>query len=433
MDRRTFLALLGVPAVAALAASCGDDPSTGDDGDGGPTDGGRPEGNGVDVRSDLERVVADPALATDATLAVADIGHDLYRSLAIERPTGNLVTSPVSVAVALSMVAAGAAGVTRDELLRALADTDPTVLHRSMNAMTAALDARNTDDLTLRLANSVWGQAGRSFGEPFLDLLATEYGAGLGTVDYVDDTEGAREPINAWVAERTEDRIPELIAEGVLTPDSRLTLVNAVYLRAPWQLPFAESNTQDRPFTLDTGETVDHPRMRRTGTFPFAAGDGWVSVELPFGDGSLSMVVLLPEPGFLEYYQQTFLVSEATDYSTPTYVAVELPRFDAGSVIGLGSALQSLGVVTPFTTGADFSPMSTEEDLFLSAVVHAANITVDERGAEAAAATAAVMEATSAPVDDPIEVVVDRPFLFAIRDVPTGTLLFLGRITDPRG
>jgi serine protease inhibitor len=416
MDRRTFLALLGMPAFVALLDACG-----GDD----------PEEAEM-VRSSLTRVAADPALTVDGAAVANGLGHDLYRWLAYLQPEGNLVCSPVSIAVALAMASAGAVGATEAELLTALHSTDPASLHRSMNALTAALDSRSGDDVTLSLANSIWGQDGFAFQQPFLDVLAAEYAAGMQTVDYTGDTEGARRTINTWVEERTNDRIPELIAQGVLTAETRLTLVNAVYLKAPWARPFVEGATEDRPFTMRSGEVVDLPTMALTATLPYSSGDGWVAVELPFAGEQLAMVVLLPEAGY-DDYEQNFVVSESIDYFSPTLVTLRLPRFDVGAALSLRSTLEQMGVGTPFSDAADFSAISTDEPLQIAEVAHQANITVDEHGAEAAAATAVVMRVTSAPMDDPIEIVVDRRFIFVVRDRATGTVLFLGRVDDPRG
>lgn len=422
MDRRTFIALLGLPALAALTNACGsDDPEEADVSD-----------SDV-IRSNLPRNAADPALAVDGAAFVNGLGHDVFRLLAIQQPTANLVTSPVSIALALAMTTAGAAGVTRDELLAALGVSDPVALHRSANSLAATLDSRASADVTLALAHSIWGQQGTAFEQPFLDVLASEYGAGLNTVDFVDDRDGARASINAWVDEATRDRIPELIADGVLTDETRLVLVNAVYLKAPWLLPFIEGATEDRPFTTASGETIDLPTMVLSESVPYSTGDGWVAVELPFLGDALAMVILLPEPGYLDEFQQNFLITESVDYFRPTLVTLRLPRFDVGAALSLRDSLQQLGLATAFSDDADFSAMSTGEPLSIDDVVHQANITVDEHGTEAAAATAVMMRATSAPIADPIEMVVDRPFLFAIRDRATGTMLFLGRVTDPRG
>lgn len=420
MDRRTFLALLALPAVASVLPACGDD----DDPGNGPPGA---------ARSDVPRTAADPAAAAPAATAVNAFGTELYRRLAGAQPTGNIVCSPTSIALALTMASAGARGTTLEEMQATLEISDPATIHRAMNALDAELDRRNGKDVTLAVANSIWGQEGFAFETPFLDLLAAEYGAGLELVDYIDDTDGAREAINDWVDDRTEGRIPQLLDEGVLTPDSRLTLVNAIYMKATWIDRFSEDATVDRPFTTADAEVIDVPTMALTGTLAYSNGDGWQAVELPYEGNELAMVILLPEEGYLAEYQQHFVLSESVDYFEHREVALRLPRFDIRAALSLGDHLAAMGMELAFSPEADFSGITTETALSISAVIHQANITVDEEGTEAAAATAVVIGATSAPIETEIvEMFVDRPFLFVVRDRDTGVILFLGRVGDPR-
>ena len=171
--------------------------------------------------------------------------------------------------------------------------------------------------------------------------------------------------------------------------------------------------------------------MRQSATLGHATGDGWQAVELPYANSSLALLIFLPEPGFLPLFEEIFLVTDATQYLAPQQVQLQLPRFDIESKVSLAEQLAAQGMPTAFTDAADFSGMTTEQALQISAVVHQANITVDEEGTEAAAATAVVMVPTSAPVDEPIEMIVDRPFVFALRDTATGAVLFMGRVGDP--
>lgn len=432
MDRRRFLTLSSLPLVAQLAAACGDDTPE--------------QASGTDresLRSDVERITVDRD-PTAAAAAINDFGADLYRALADRTGADNLVISPVSISLALTMTAAGARGTTLDELaagLRIGSSADVASIHRSMNALDAHLESLNgsvdnteeggsgTSVVELSIVNSLWGQAGLTFGSSFLDLLAAEYGAGLELVDYRTAPETARTAINDWVDEATQQRIPELLAEGTITTDTRLTLVNAVHLRANWAERFDESLTTDEAFAAPTGE-IRVPMMHHLHEYGYAEGDGWVAVDVPYVFDGLSLLVAAgsaPDLAALDALE----LDEIVTGLAPRRVDLGLPRFDIGSSLSLATVLRDLGIDLAFTPSADFSGMTTDEQLMISDVVHEANITTDEDGSEAAAATAVVMVGTSAPIDEPVIVVFDRPFRFWLRDRLTGTAVFVGRVTDP--
>ena len=384
-------------------------------------------------RSDFARTIRNPSLAASAVDSVNGFGTALYRVIAAERPGQNVVMSPAGITIALAMTTAGAGSTTLDEMLSTLGIDDAAAIHPSMNALSAVLDARSHDDVTVSIANSLWGHNDLTFQPAFLEVLAREYGAAMNTVDYVSDTEGARVAINGWVSDSTEERIPELIDEGVLFSDTRLTLVNAVYLNAPWLAPFDPEATVDGPFTLPDSSVVDVPMMTATTPMMFATGDGWRAVELPYAGRELAMLIFVPEDGFFDQFEEIFLVTDATQYLEAREVTLSLPRFGIESNVALGDVLVAMGMVQAFTDSADFSAMTVDEELHIAAVVHQANITVDEVGTEAAAATAVMMQATSAPAPlEPVTLAVDHPFVFILRDRATGAILFLGRVADPR-
>ncbi len=445
MDRRTFLALASTPAVVPLIQACGGEDVSGPTTTVPGTTGSGPSAPG-EARSLVARQPADPALAAQAAAAVNAFGADLYARLAGDG-SENLVCSPASIVLALAMTRAGALGATATELDAVLhaaeLGADPAALHPGMNALTAELEARSGtfeamgDPVTVELsiANSLWGQDGLAWGEAFLDLLGAQYGAGMRLVDYVSDPEGARGAINDWVADETKDRIPELLGQGTITPASRLTLVNAVYMKAPWLEPFAEGSTAPGPFTTAAGETVEVPTMRASRMLAHAAGDGWQAVDLPYAGGALSMLVVVPDAGELAAVEALLadgLLDDAVRGLAGRQVNLGLPRFDLETKVELSTVLAALGMPSAFDpSSADFSAMTTDEELFIGVVIHQANITVDEQGTEAAAATAVGMRATSAPMDPPVELTIDRPFLYAVRDTVTGAVLFLGRVSDP--
>ncbi|MFC7594165.1 serpin family protein [Terrabacter sp. GCM10028922] len=289
--------------------------------------------------------------------------------------------------------------------------------------------------MALEGANQLYGQQGVAWERDFLDLLAREYGAGLRTVDYQDAPEKARAVINAWVADRTHDRIPELIPAGVLDTLTRLVLVDALYLKAPWEHPFEKSSTSSMPFHRSDGSTIKVDTMQQ----PLLAtamtrGKGWRAAQLPYAGRSVAMTLVLPDPGRLRQVEQQVTsggLAEVPAVGRDVILDVRLPRWTFRSQSALNDALQQLGMRTAFDPeAADFRPMTEEDlDLYVSAVLHEGFVAVDEDGTEAAAATAVVISSTSAPVTEPFHV--DRPFLFLVHDLKHGTPLFLGRVDDP--
>jgi serpin B len=417
LRRRTFLALLGAPVIAALLEACGDDVSAADIGA---------------ARSGASRVAATATDAAAAATALNRFGISLYRQLAAADATSNIVMSPASIAIALTMTAAGARGTTLDEMIATLHIDDPTAIHRSMNALTAHLDSLSHDDVQVSIANSLWGQIDLTFDAAFLDVLAAEYGAGLQLVDYRRDPEPARLAINQWVSDQTRERIPTLIPKDVLAADTRLVLVNAIHLRADWAQQFDPGLTVDAAFTTAAGDVVDVPAMSQTAQLAYATGDGWRAVELPYADSSLAMLIFVPEDGFLHLFEEIFLITDATRYLAPHRVRLQMPRFDTASSFSLADQLSALGMPTAFGDRADFSGITTDTALRIAAVVHQAIITVTEDGTEAAAATAIAVGAGSPPTDETIDLIIDRPFVFVLRDTASGAVLFLGRVADPR-
>ncbi len=386
----------------------------------------------------VPRASVSPADATAAAASIDAFGWDLLRALA---RGDNTVVSPASIAIALAMAQAGAGGETASQM--------NAVLHGAgsgsgagINALDQALAARNgtfTDagshDLTvaLRVANAPFAQAGMTPEPSYLDALASRFGAGLRLVDYRRDPEAARKLINAWVESQTEGRIPRLLAPGILDTLTRLTLVNAIYLKAPWQVPFDAELTKPAPFTRADGSTVDVPTMAGgLQQLRYAEGSGWKAVELPYAGGSLAMTIVVPDDlaAFVQHLDG-MQFGQITGALAEREVELWLPRFAIRAETDLARTLATLGMPLAFDPQlADFSGITAEERLYISAVVHQANISVDEKGTEAAAATAVAMAATAMPADS-VTLRVDRPFLFAVRDLPTGAILFLGQVTDP--
>lgn len=390
------------------------------------------------ARAEVARASVAPADATSAAGAVNAFGFDLLRAM---KPGGDTVVSPASIALALAMARAGAAGTTAsqmDEVLHdAASDAHPTWL----NALEAALasrtgtfkDANGKDQpVTLRIANTTFGQRDMALRPAFLQALGQRFGAGVRLVDFKAATEAARQAINGWVSDQTEQRIKELLAPGLLDPLTRLVLVNAIYLKAAWLNPFGADLTKPAPFTHPDGTATDVPTMHLVAELPYAEGAGWRAVELPYVGNALAMTVIVPDD-FAAFTAkldaETFdqIVAQLTERE----VTLAFPKFGSETKVDLATLLAAMGMPDAFDAGrADFSGITADEQLYISAVVHQANIDVDEKGTEAAAATAVVMRASAAP-GAPVILNVDHPFVFALRDVTTGAIVFLGQVTTP--
>lgn len=355
------------------------------------------------------------ALAADAENAFA---HDLFARLAGRE--GNLVCSPMSVRLALAMVYGGARGPTATEMAKVLRCDDG--IHAEFARLAKGYDGR---DGAPALADAAWVQAGAALLPAYLDLMMKHYGATPLSVDFAA-AGAASERINAWAADRTRGRIKDLVNPSMFDANTTLVLTNALHFKAAWQEPFRARATSEQPFALASGEKVPVPLMAQTEHFAYAERDGVQAVELPYAGGRFSMVVVLPRVGAPDAVPEGLLTALEGES-----VSVCLPRFRIEAGFRLEDTLAAMGMGSAFGRDADFSGMNGRKDLFLSAVAHKAFVAVDEEGTEAAAATAAVQERKGRP-GKPVVFRADRPFLFLIRDRETGSILFLGRVSDPR-
>jgi serpin B len=390
---------------------------------------------GAELRSDKARLSPN---ASDADLAELAAGNsafatDLYQALR-RQTSGNLFYSPYSISSALAMTYAGARGETERQMAATLHYTLPQArLHPAFNALDASLTSQGKEDtFQLHIANALWGQKGFAFLPAFLDTLAENYGAGLRAVDFVNAVVAARQTINAWVSEQTQDKIKDLIKPGALDSSVRLVLTNAIYFKGKWAAPFEKSSTHDGPFTLPDGGTVSVPMMNQTSSFKYAEGEGYQAIELPYRDSDAAMLIVLPQTGRFDDIEAAFsseLVAGITGQLAPRSVRLTMPKFTYESEFQLADVLAQMGMPAAFDD-ADFTGMTGQRDLFISQVVHKAFVAVDEEGTEAAAATAVIMRA--AAILEGVEMKVDRPFLFLIRDTRTGSILFVGRVLNPK-
>jgi serpin B len=385
------------------------------------------------AESNAERVASPDVAPTDVDRLVAEnsaFAFDLYQALRDE--DGNLFFSPYSISTALAMTYAGARGETERQMAETLHFGLPQEgLHPAFNALDQALVEPEQDAFTLHIANALWGQIGYSFLDPFLDVLAKNYGAGLRLLDFATEQEESRLAINDWISEQTEERIKDLIPPGGITPTTALVLANAIYFDADWLNQFDSAKTRDGAFHTLEGDSITVPMMalKAPATLPYSQGDGYQAVELPYQGDRMSMLVLVPDAGQFEAVEANldaaFINTVLTDLE-PRQTVLQMPKFSYESDLSLAQTLAKMGMPAAFGS-ADFSGMDGTQNLYIDDVFHKAFIAVDEAGTEAAAATGVAIGITSLPISE-IELTIDRPFVYVIRDDDTGSILFLGRV-----
>lgn len=359
-----------------------------------------------------------------------------YRLLA--DGAGDLVFSPFSIHAALAMTACGARGATLAQVRSALHLPDDDRLGDAGDLVRYYGSGDRPYDLAV--ASALWGQEGVAWQPDFLALLADRFSAGFREADFANDPDGGRQSVNAWVSERTSNRIPSLLAPGTITPLTRIVLANAIFFKGRWAGEFDPARTTMEPFHRADSRVVTVPLMHRKGRERHLAGEGFQLLTLPYIGGDLEMAILLPSSADGLPALETRLTPEAlgewTRTAEPVEVDIRLPRFriEATSGTNMNGTLRTLGITDIFDPGAcDLSGMTTTEKLVVSAVIHQAFVEVNEEGTEAAAATAVVGNAPGPPPPKPVEFRADRPFLFMIRDAAHGTILFMGRLASGGG
>jgi serpin B len=363
---------------------------------------------------------------------------DLYQELKGAR--GNLFFSPYSISTALAMTYAGARGQTEIEMADVLRFTlDQQPLHSAFSQLQSELNAiRNKGSIELSVANSLWAQEGYSFLDSFFDLNRTTYGAGLHFVDYKRDTETARITINAWVEDKTHQKIKEIIKPGMINSGTQLVLCNAIYFLGDWLYQFDKRRTRDADFHVSRDTTIKVPMMQQLSKFKFKDFGSFSAIEFPYEGNDLSMVIFLPQnidglAGLereLTYDNVKNWINKLST-SDDNEVLVKLPKFTTTQELELKDYLVTMGMTHVFSRLADFSGMTGKRDLFIDEVIHKAFVDVNEKGTEAAAATVVGVKTVSIKSKGPLLFQADHPFVFLIRDNITGSILFIGRIIDP--
>ncbi len=381
------------------------------------------------------------AVLSDAAYRVAGSNNrfalDIYKSLSHSSDAAeNLLVSPFSISTALAMTYAGARGETATQMANVLHffDQPSESLHPAYGELLGDLKG-SREGYQLNVANRLFGQASYAFKNEFLDLVAKDYSAPLEELDFYADAEVARVHINDWVEGETNQRIKNLLPQGSVTQDTRLVLTNAIHFDGQWKHKFLEEATRDVSFFRADGAQETVSMMFQQESFNYAELDGFQMLEMPYAGDDLSMVVMLPEDvdglSGLEHSLTPAMLDESLAALRQREVRVSLPKFTFDDSFTLSSALAELGMGNAFGSQADFTGIA-DAGLSISDVLHKTFIDVNEEGTEAAAATGVIIGVTSVVWNPPpVEFRADRPFLFALRDTHSGSLLFLGRVTEP--
>lgn len=393
---------------------------------------------GTELKSPLSRDRSPQVTADELDQLVmrnTQFAFDFYREV-IKKGDENIFFSPYSISLALAMSYAGARGKTEPEIARTLHFLRQEECHRAFNALDLLVDSADggAEQFILNTVNSIWAHNDYALLASYLDVLALNYATGIFRVDFKNRPERSRSDINEWVRKKTREKIQNLLPPGSISTLTRLVLTNAIYFKADWFSPFEKESTHDAPFFLLDGGTVTVPMMNQSESFPYAEVEGYYqAVELPYRGNKVSMIVILPVTGRfreLQEHMSTDLLGSLVGNLTAKNVHLSLTKttFEWGQ--SLKETLSDMGMVDAFTSNADFSGIDGSRYLFISDVIHKAFVAIDEKGTEAAGATAVIMALTAAPSES-IRMNVDHPFIFFIRDRVSGTVLFTGHVVDP--
>ena len=394
------------------------------------------------VKGDAPRITSPNVSDNQLSALVAGnstFAFNLYQQL-VKNSTGNVFYSSYSISTALAMTYAGAAGDTEKQMSTALHFTLPqTQLHPAFNELALQLASRgqgatgtNGKSFSLNIVNALWGQQDYNIQSAFLNVLAQNYGAGMNLLDFIDSPEASRITINNWVSDQTNNRINDLLPQGSIDIYTRLVLTSAIYFDAAWQYPFTKESTRDGAFHLLDGSTATVSMMNNEAGYSYAKGNGYQTVELPYDGNEIAMDIIMPDAGKFASFESAMTADKITGIigSLKTnFMSLNIPKFSFDSSFSLKEALSALGMPIAFSDmQADFSGITGNLDLHISDVVHKAFVAVDEEGTEAAGATGVVIGIAAAPQTT---LTIDQPFVFLIRDIQTGAIIFVGRVLDP--
>jgi serpin B len=361
----------------------------------------------------------------------------LYNELKAEKPDQNLFFSPFSISSALAMTYAGARGETEKQMSQAMNfSLEQNIFHNNLGALMDEIESDSSRNIQLSIANSLWAQKDYKFLDSYFNLVKANYRSELKNVDFIKETEKTRNEINNWVEQKTKNKIKELIKEKDIDSDTRLVLVNAIYFKDEWAKTFDSLATTIKSFYLNSTDTIHVYMMHKTENIKYYENSNTQVVEIPYKENKLSMIIFLPKEEdkfkITENSLNNGLYTQIIDSLKIANVDLSLPKFTATFDFKLNDALIKLGMPVAFGGGSDFSGMTGNKDLYISKVIHKSFINVTEAGTEAAAATAVIMRKISSLIKYFKIFNVDHPFIFLIKDNATGSILFLGKILNPK-
>jgi serpin B len=381
--------------------------------------------------------------ATPSTLSSVETGNSEFASslltqLAQKNSGPNFFYSPYSISAALAMTYNGAATQTAQQMAQVLnlpqTAQDVPLAYADLDCQIETNGQENGNQLNI--ANGLFGQQGFPFLASFLNVLQSDYNAPLQQVDFENNPNGATQTVDQWVSNETSGQIPQLFAPGSLDSSTRLVLAEAIYFKGNWASAFNPSNTNSAPFTVSSSQQVQASFMNQSGSFGYATvqAQSLTVLEMPYTGGKLAMDVLLPDaPDGLPALLSSFSAANFSSWVSglqSAMVQVSLPKLKLNSSFNLNPILQTMGMVLAFDpNNADFSGIDGAHDLFIEQVVHQATLEVDESGTVAAAATGVGVGDSVAPQFQTFNA--NHPFLVVLRDLGTGTLLFIGEVSDP--
>ena len=395
------------------------------------------------AESDVARTKVDDTARAGIPQLVADnitFAFDLYQQ--VKSAEGNLVFSPYSISLAGAMLYGGAKGDTAAQISRVMQFNLPVdQFNSAFNALSLEIAGRpgeskkidRKNPMELDIANAVWGQKDTPFEQAYLDLLASDYGAGIHLVDFINAPDDAVNQVNDWVDAQTRGKIQKILSPDGVDQSTRMILANAIYFKAAWQEAFVKKLTADAMFTLLDGTQVTVPMMKTDEEIPVGIkmGEGYTAVAIPYKGNLAEMVIIMPDEGNYSTFESAL---DAATFASilnglqPASYFLYMPKFEFTTDYDLKSILTQMGMALAFDPdNADFSGITTAERLYVEQAIHKAYILVDEEGTTAAAVTMFGVAMAALPM----EICIDKPFIFAIVDKPTGTVLFLGRVLNP--
>lgn len=348
----------------------------------------------------------------------------------------NVFFSPYSISSALAMTYNGAEGDTKQEMGDVLNFLDNKQnLSANFKSLNEHLHDLEGEDIQLNIANSLWCEQTYDFKQEFLNLNKDYYKAGIKKTDFKNNYKEARDAINKWVEDNTQEKIKDLIPNGMLDKMTRMVLANAIYFKGAWEYPFDEKNTRKDTFYIYTKCRTKADFMHRSLTAKYYKDNLAEVLEIPYSDRKLSMLVVLPNEKYgmekLEAKLDRNRYEKYINELSRRQVELTLPKFKITANYELSEVLQNLGMKKAFSGDADFSGMTGKKELYISNIVHKSFVDVNEEGTEAAAATGVVMRKTSLPPSEKVKFKADHPFIFFIKDNETNSILFMGRVMNP--